>query len=82
MLACAENKTFKIKGKIEMKGSFPHTYLVIEDDKNHNLYKIKNKNSFNLIHKQKQLLLLKVKLLKESIGPDYPALVEVKSIEE
>jgi hypothetical protein len=80
--ACAENDIFTIEGKIFLKGSEPHTYLVIEDDQSHKVYKIKNKNSFDLMHKQKQFIKFKVRLLKEAIGPGYPALVEIIDIEE
>jgi len=81
-LACAKDDIFIIEGKIKIKGSSPHTYVVIEDIQNHKVYKVKNKNSFNIMHKQKKLLIFKVKLLKEAIGPDYPALVEITNIEE
>ena len=70
----------EIVGKVKVKGSSPHTYLVIEDSKTHKSYKIKNADDFNLENMQNEILKLKVKVIKESIGPGFPAIVEVLNV--
>jgi len=78
--ACAQNDLIEIEGKIRLKGSEPHSYLVIVDNKAHKTYKIINKNDFNLMQKQKQTVHLKAKAVKDAIGPGFPAEIEVVSV--
>jgi|GEM_PF-1211210 hypothetical protein len=81
--ACASStpsSTMVLQGAIKMKGSMPHTSLVIEDKKSHKSYKIQNQEAFGLAQKQNQTLSLEVALVKDAIGPGFPAEVEVKRI--
>jgi len=66
--------------ELEVKGSSIHTYLSIKDTKSKVLYKIQNKNNFDLMNKQNQTVTVKVKIIKEDIGPGFPAVVKVLEI--
>jgi hypothetical protein len=79
-LGCTQNNHLALEGRIAMQGSSIHTYLVIEDKKSNKTYKIKNKESFNLSQQQNKILKLKAKLLKEAIGPGFPAEIEVLEV--
>jgi hypothetical protein len=74
-MGCAQSNDLELEGGLYMKGSSVHTYLVIEDEISHKNYKIQNPNSFNLNHRQKQKVKLKAKLLKEAVGPGFPAVI-------
>ena len=78
--ACADNDTLTIQGKIFIKGTAPHTYVVIEDSRDHKTYKINNQERFDLKKKQKQVLTVKAKQIKKAVGPGFPAEIEVISI--
>ena len=80
-VACAKNKTFEIEGRIAVKGSSPHTYLVIESLTDHTTYKIINPIKFDLLHKQKKLLKIQAKKIKDAIEPDFPMEIEVIAID-
>ena len=71
--------TITINGTIYMKGSAPHTYLVIED-KQHNKYQITNPKKFDIIHKQNQTLSLQTKIIKQSKSPLIPTQIEIVEI--
>jgi len=79
--ACAQSDLIEIEGKVYVKGSAPHTYVVIEDSKQHKSYKVVNEKSFSLIDKQKQTVHVKARALKEAIGPGFPAEIEIISID-
>ncbi len=79
-IGCAQDNVIELEGKIAMKGSSPHSYLSIKDSKSHKSYKIKNEVKFNLSKKQNQTVKIKAVLIKESIGPGYPALIEVVEV--
>jgi len=76
-LGCSTDKSMMVSGYITMKGSAPHTYVVIEDKVNHTEYKIENAKAFNLRYRQKEKLKMKVKLIKEAAGPGFPAVIKV-----
>jgi len=78
--ACAQNELLDIEGEVYVKGSAPHTYIVIEDTQKHTYYKVVNGKAFDLMHKQKQTVHIKAKAIKEAIGPGFPAEIEVVSI--
>lgn len=80
LMGCSKSDELSMEGKILLKGSMPHSYLVIEDNKTHKDYKIKNNTSFNLMHRQKEIVIIKAKLIKKSIGPGFPAIIEVLEI--
>ena len=80
MNACAENDLLDIEGKVYVKGSAPHTYVVIEDPKKHKSYRVINEKTFDLIHKQKQIIHIKAKQVKDAIGPGFPAEIEILGI--
>ena len=71
--------TTTINGTIYMKGSAPHTYLVIEDSQ-HKKYKITNPKEFDIIHKQNQTLSLQAKIIKQSKSPLIPTQIEIVEI--
>jgi len=77
LLSCANSADTTIEGKIAIKGSMPHTYLVIEDKKTHKDYKIVNPKDFNLINRQNQVVKIKAQLVKKAIGPGFPAEIKV-----
>jgi len=72
----------EIVGKIKVKGSSPHTYLVIEDINNSKNYKISNPQDFNLINRQNETLKIEGKVIKKAIGPGFPSVVEVIEIKD
>jgi len=78
--ACAQENLLEIQGKIFVKGSAPHTYLVIEESNTHKAYKITNGKDFNLMQKQKQTIRIKAKPIKDAIGPGFPAEIEIISV--
>jgi len=79
-VSCANSTELELEGRLAVKGSSVHTYLVIEDKKSHKNYKIQNKESFNLMNRQKQTVKIKAKLVKEAIGPGFPAVIEVVEV--
>ncbi len=80
LLACAEGDIAEVSGRLAMKGSSVHTYLAIEESRSHKILKIANKEDFNLMQRQNEIVTLKVKLLKKAIGPGFPAVVEVLEV--
>ena len=81
-MGCTQSNDLDLEGRLAVKGSSVHTYLVIEDKKSHKSYKIQNKDNFNLINRQKQTVKIKAKLIKEAIGPGFPAEIEVLEVIE
>ncbi len=80
LIACANEKTIDITGKIYVKGNEPFSGLVIEDIKDHQSYKITNAKRFDLLHKQQQTVRIKAKRVKKALGPGFPAEIEVIEI--
>lgn len=76
-IGCAQSDTMELEGRLSVKGSPVHTYLSIQDSRSHESYKIQNKNSFDLMQKQNQIVKVKAKLIKKAIGPGFPAVIEV-----
>jgi len=81
LMGCAQENMMELEGKIAVKGSEPHTYLSIQDTKTQKSYKIQNQAKFDLMNKQNQTLKVKAVLIKESIGPGFPAVVEVVEVQ-
>ena len=79
-VACSEGDTADVTGRIAMKGSSVHTYLVIKDTKTHKALKINNYKVFNLAQRQNEIVTLNVKLVKKAVGPGFPAEVEVVEV--
>ncbi|MEA1953401.1 MAG: hypothetical protein U9O24_03320 [Campylobacterota bacterium] len=79
-IGCTGSQSIILKGKVSVKGSFHH-YLNIKDIKSNKSYKIQNSEAFDLIKKQNQVIKVKVKLIKEAIGPGFPAVIEVLQIQ-
>ena len=75
--ACAQDNVIELEGRVAMKGSSPHTYLSIKDSKSQKSYKIQNQAKFDLMKKQNQTVKVKAVLIKEAIGPGFPAVIEV-----
>ncbi len=58
--------SIEISGVVKVKGSTPHTYLVIEDTKTNKNYQIKNTQKHYLEQKQNQEVKVKAKVVKKS----------------
>jgi len=82
LLGCTQSESMELQGRIAMKGSATHSYLTIYDQRTHKSYKITNKEAFDLMRKQNQTIKLEAKLIKEAIGPGFPAVIEVTDVKE
>jgi len=71
----------ELEGRVAVKGNSPHTYLSIKDSKSQKSYKIQNQTEFDLMKKQNQTVKVKAVLLKEAIGPGFPAVIEVVEVQ-
>ena len=76
-LFAACNNIVEIEGVIKVKGSTPHTYLVIEDSKTNQDYQIIDAKKYHLDQKQNQKVKLKVKVVKKATGAGFPAIIEI-----
>jgi hypothetical protein len=81
LMGCAQENMMELEGRVAVKGSEPHTYLSIKDTKTQKSYKIQNQAKFDLMKKQNQTVKVKAVLIKEAIGPGFPAVVEVVEVE-
>jgi hypothetical protein len=79
-MGCAQDNIMELEGRVAVKGSSPHTYLSIKDSKSHISYKIQNQEKFDLMKKQNQTLKVKAVLIKEAVGPGFPAVIEVVEV--
>ncbi len=79
-VGCAQDNVMELEGRVAVKGSAPHTYLSIKDIKTQTSYKIQNQAKFDLAKKQNQTVKLKAVLVKEAIGPGFPAVIEVVEV--
>ncbi len=79
-LGCAQDNVMELEGRVAVKGSSPHTYLSIKDSKSQKSYKIQNQVEFDLMTKQNQTVKVKAVLIKEAIGPGFPAIIEVVEV--
>jgi len=77
MVGCANSNEIELEGKIAMKGAEPFSYLSIRDKQSRKSYKIQNQESFDLMHKQKQVVKVKAEIVKEAVGPGFPAVIKV-----
>jgi hypothetical protein len=80
LLGCAQENMMELEGRVAMKGSAPHTYLSIKDSKSQKSYKIQNQAEFDLMKKQNQTVKLKAVVIKEAIGPGFPAVIKVVEV--
>lgn len=80
-VGCAQDNVMELEGRVAMKGSAPHTYLSIKDSKSQKSYKIVNQAEFDLMTKQNQTVKVKAVLIKDAIGPGFPAVIEVVEVE-
>jgi len=80
LVGCTQSESMELKGRVAMKGTSSHTYLTIYDTRTKKSYKILNKESFDLLNCQNQTIQLKAKLIKEAIGPGFPAVIEVTAV--
>jgi len=81
IMGCSTQNEIDLNGHIYVKGSSPHTYIVIEDNATHKNYQIINAKDFNLQDKQKQHLKLKAKVIQESSSSLIPTQIEVLEVE-
>ncbi len=79
-IGCAQDNTMELEGRLAVKGSSIYAYLNIKDMKNNKNYKIQNKESFDLMQKQNQIVKVKVRVVKEARGPGFPTVVEVLEV--
>ncbi len=79
-IGCAQDNIMEIEGRVAVKGSSPHTYLSIKDSSSHKSYKIQNQTEFDLMTKQNQTVKVKAVLIKEAVGPGFPAVIEVVEV--
>ena len=79
-IGCAQDNMMEIEGRVAMKGSSPHSYLSIKDSKSSKSYKIQNQGKFDLMNKQNQTVKVEAILIKEAIGPGFPAVIEVVEV--
>lgn len=79
-IGCAQDNIMELEGRVAVKGSSPHTYLSVKDSKSQKSYKIQNQAEFDLMKKQNQTLKLKAVLIKDAIGPGFPAVIEVVEV--
>jgi len=79
-IGCAQDNMIELEGRVAVKGSSPHTYLSIKDSKSHKSYKIQNQEKFDLMKKQNQTVKIEAILIKEAIGPGFPAVIEVVEV--
>lgn len=83
LIGCAQDNTetvMELQGRVAMKGSAPHSYLSIRDAQTQKSYKIQNPKSFGLGDKQNHIVKLKAKMVKEAVGPGFPAEIEVLEV--
>ena len=80
LIGCAQDNIMELEGRVAMKGSSPHTYLTIKDSESQKSYKIHNQAQFDLAKKQNQTVKLKALLIKEAVGPGFPAVIEVVEV--
>ena len=74
----AKSDIMTLQGRIAMKGSSRMRYLAIVT--HGQTYKISNPNAFGLSDKQNHTLSLQAKLIKASVGPGFPAVIEVITV--
>ena len=74
----AKSDIMILQGRIAMKGSSRMKYLAIVT--HGQTYKISNPSAFGLSEKQNHTLSLQAKLIKASVGPGFPAVIEVVTI--
>jgi hypothetical protein len=80
IIGCAQDNLMELEGRVAMKGSSPHTYLSIKDSKSQKSYKIQNQAEFDLMKKQNQMVKVKAVLIKDALGPGFPAVIEVVEV--
>ena len=78
--AQSDEANMTLHGRIAMKGHAPHSYLVIEDRSTKKRYKIENAKHFDLANKQNRVVTLNAVLVKEAVGPGFPAVIHVTGI--
>jgi len=81
-VSCANSasQTIELEGRIAMKGSEPHSYLVIEDANSSKEYKILNSSDFKLNERQNHIVKLKGQIEKNATGAGFPAQIEVTEV--
>ena len=80
IIGCAQDNHMELEGRVAVKGSSPHTYLSIKDSKSQKSYKIQNQSEFDLMKKQNQMVKVKAVLIKDALGPGFPAVIEVVEV--
>lgn len=74
----AKSDIMTLQGRIAMKGSSRMRYPAIVT--HGQTYKIANPNNFNLANRQNHTVSITAKLIKASVGPGFPAVIEVVTV--
>jgi hypothetical protein len=69
-----------IKGSISVKGNEPHTYLALTTDRNEEFSIVGKKKKEIWENYQGQVITVKGKIVRKSIGPGFPAEFDVTKI--
>jgi hypothetical protein len=77
LIGCTQSQSMELAGRISIKGPAHHSYLSIYDKVSQKNYKIQNKEKFNLGKYQNKEVVIEVKIIKEAIGPGFPAIVQI-----
>jgi hypothetical protein len=67
----------ELRGTLHLKGSVPHSFLVLEEERTHTNYKVANAKAMGLLRRQNHLIQVKAKLLQKAKGPGFPAVIKV-----
>ena len=71
-------QSLTITGKIGVYGNEPHTFIAIKE--NNKLYRIKNAKEFNLNKMQNKTVKVEAVKIKEKVGPNFPAVINIVKI--
>lgn len=77
ILSC---KTVTLKGKIAVKGNEPHTYLVLILEQNLEYAIVGDLRQEIWTKYQGQVIKVRGKIVKQAVGPGFPAELEVSEI--
>jgi uncharacterized protein YcfL len=73
----SDSSSLSVDGRVYIKGSEPHTYVVIEDSSNHKKYKVVNPKDFDLKNRQRELVSVEAKVISPAKGALSPEEIEV-----
>ena len=83
IVGCVQSNShegLELTGRISMKGTVPHSFIALREEKSGRLYKILYSDKYNIEKYQNRILTLSVKIVKKERGIGFPAEVEVQGI--